>query len=138
MAGDFGPLTAMIGSTDFFILSMLALVLIWQFVSRLLASSYGLLLRTVWTNKQRVQHLDVNPYRILLGGLSHLRGHLGVAGVFYVLHQLIIKRNILYWTIFGPIMIITILGGASSMNGPLLGALLFVVGQNFLVNVTGH
>jgi len=63
---------------------------------------------------------------------------LGVAGVFYALHQLIIKRDILYWTIFGPIMVITILGGASSMNGPLLGALLFVVGQDFLINVTGR
>ena len=35
-------------------------------------------------------------------------------------------------------MVITILGGASSMNGPLLGALLFVVGQDFLINVTGR
>jgi hypothetical protein len=42
MAGDFGPLTAMTGSPDVFILSMLALVLIWLFVSRVLASPYGL------------------------------------------------------------------------------------------------
>lgn len=137
-AGEFGPLTAITGSIDFFILSMITLALIWLFVSRLLKSPYGLLLRAVRTNEQRAQYLGVNPYRILVGAFVISAVISGVAGVFYALHQLIITPNILYWTLSGQIVIITILGGAGSMNGPLLGALLFIVGQDFLVDITGH
>lgn len=133
-----GPLSIVGGGFGFYVFAILLLLVLWLTIYRLLQSPYGLLLRAVRTNEQRAQYLGVNTYRVLLLAFFLSASVAGVAGMLYLLLNGFITPDLLFWSLSGQVIIITILGGAGSMNGPIFGAFIFILANNWMTQVTEH
>lgn len=133
-----GPLSIVGEGVDFYLFAILLLVIIWLVIYRLLQSPYGMLLRAVRTNEQRVKYLGISTYQILLSAFVVSALIAGVAGALYFLLNGFITPDLLFWALSGQVIIITILGGAGSLNGPILGAMIFIAANNYMTEVTEH
>ena len=133
-----GPLSIVGEGVDFYLFAILLLVVIWLVIYRLLQSPYGMLLRAVRTNEQRVKYLGISTYQILLSAFVISALIAGIAGVLYFLLNGFITPDLLFWALSGQVVIITVLGGAGSLNGPIFGAFVFIVANNYLTQITEH
>jgi branched-chain amino acid transport system permease protein len=133
-----GPFNIVGEGMGFYVFAIGVLLVLWLFIYRLLQSPYGMLLRAVRTNEQRAKYLGISTYQVLLFAFTISALIAGVAGTLYFLLYGFITPDLLFWSISGQVIIITILGGAGSMNGPILGAFIFVLANDQLTEVTEH
>jgi branched-chain amino acid transport system permease protein len=113
----------------------LTIVVITVFIiKRIVESPFGLILRGVRENDERVKCLgyEVNRYKFasfLLSGLFS-----GVAGTLYCIHLRYAGIPILNWLFSGDVIMMCVLGGMTTFFGPFAGAILFI----FLRDVTSR
>lgn len=100
------------------LLLTLLLLLVWIFAE----SRHGRLTQGIRDNEERVRFLGYKTLvpRALVFALSG--GIVAVGGVLFVLYNGFISPDSLHWTASGSALIMAILGGASSIGGPILGA----------------
>lgn len=114
-----------------FALGMVCLALIRR-------SSFGQVLRAVRENPTRTQQLgyDVALYRVyaiaLSGGFSGLAGALFSGLSFYV------GPDMMNWNLSGDVLIMTVLGGAGTLFGPVVGAVVFELAKEVISGFTAH
>jgi len=106
----------------FYLLCYVLLLFVLFVVSKLTNSHFGRVLRAARQNETRVKALGVNPYayRLFAFVIAGIIG--GLAGVLFA--------N------FGELMFMVILGGISSLFGPLIGAVCFVLVEYVLSRLT--
>jgi branched-chain amino acid transport system permease protein len=106
---------------------VLAVVGTFFFLLRtLLASPLGFAVVAVRENASRASLIGLSPYKIryisfvLAGVLA------GVAGVLFALYSRYASAQYLYWTVSGEGVVWTIVGGAGTLFGPVLGTALLI------------
>jgi branched-chain amino acid transport system permease protein len=95
---------------------------------RIVKSPYGLILKALGQNQQRVEFVGLNVFRYKLMAFIISAVFAGAGGGLYTLYKsgLTIHPNgTLYWILSGDFVIMTALGGVGSLAGPLLGAVVF-------------
>ncbi len=101
-----------------------ALVLIAAFyVSlRIFRSPFGMMLRAVKTNQNRLNYTGVNtrPYTLTAFVISGM--YAGLAGGLMACTDPLAGAERMQWTASGEVVLMTILGGAGTLLGPVLGA----------------
>ncbi|WP_299361506.1 branched-chain amino acid ABC transporter permease [uncultured Paracoccus sp.] len=122
-------LGADIGRSDFELLLFyitlgLALALAW-FTLRWLGSPRGHLFRTIKTNETRLQYLGMSPRHVMLSGYVLSAVLCGVGGVLMGLSQGVVTPDFAWWVRSGEMVFIAVLGGAGSVAGALLGAIVY-------------
>ena len=100
--------------------------------NRILNSPYGIVLDAIRENEQRAEFVGLNVWRYKLMAFIISGAFAGVAGSLFTIHGNYVPLSSLYWTESGEIVIITVLGGAGSLFGPIFGAALYLYVANIV------
>lgn len=120
---------------EYVMIAIFALVALWT-ANRILNSPYGLIFEALGENQQRVSFvgLDVSRYKLMAFIISATFA--GVGGALFAIHEAYIHPGTAYyWIQSGDFVIMTILGGAGSLVGPLFGAFIFEYVANVISGV---
>jgi branched-chain amino acid transport system permease protein len=119
----------------FLIWVMLAIVaLLLMFIVR---SRFGVTLRAIKSNESRVEAMGLVPLHFKITGYVISAVICGAAGSLFASWQEYVSPDIMHWTRSGELMIIIILGGLGTLAGPLLGAIVFLLLEEFLPMMLG-
>ncbi|MFT4921994.1 MAG: branched-chain amino acid transport system permease protein [Haloarculaceae archaeon] len=116
----------------YILVAVFALLALWA-ASRILSSPYGLIFDALGQNEQRVSFVGLNVFRYKLMAFILSAVFAGVGGALWAMHEQFIHPGTAYfWIQSGDFVIMTILGGAGSLVGPIFGAFIF----EYVANVT--
>jgi ABC-type branched-subunit amino acid transport system permease subunit len=89
---------------------------------RIFRSPFGMMLRAVKTNQQRLNYTGIHskPYTLAAFVISGM--YAGLAGGLLVAMDTQVGAERMFWTASGEVVLMTILGGAGTLIGPVLGA----------------
>ena len=122
----------------FHYLLLALLVLVWVAGRRLLASRFGRVLRAARENPLRAQALGFSPYPYQLLAYT-LAGALGgLAGALLANATEFVAPSFIAWQRSGDLLFMVILGGLGQLHGAVLGALAFVLLEEYLAELTPH
>ncbi|EYD71382.1 branched-chain amino acid ABC transporter permease [Limimaricola hongkongensis] len=100
-----------------------ALMLVAFYLSvRIFRSPFGMMLRAVKSNQQRMNYTGLNtrPYTLAAFVISGM--YAGLAGGLLAAMDPLAGADRMQWTASGEVVLMTILGGAGTLIGPVLGA----------------
>ncbi len=101
-------------------------------------SPFGQVMVAIRTNELRAGQLGFNvkifkiAVLVVSGFLSGIAGGLLASQIFFI------NSGILHWTVSGDIIIMTLMGGAGTLFGPVLGAIAFEGLKEWLSQLTGN
>ncbi|WP_424813886.1 branched-chain amino acid ABC transporter permease [Roseococcus sp. YIM B11640] len=123
----------------FFHFTCLALLILsWALVQALLMSRFGRVLRAARENETRAQAVGFEPYRYRLTAYA-IAGAIGaVSGVLLANATEFVAPAYLTWQRSGDLLFMVILGGLAGPHGALMGALSFVLIEEWLAKLTEH
>lgn len=89
---------------------------------RIFRSPFGLMLRAIKSNQQRLNYTGIQskPYTLAAFVISGM--YAGLAGGLLVAMDTQAGAERMFWTASGEVVLMTILGGAGTLIGPVLGA----------------
>lgn len=89
---------------------------------RIFRSPFGLMLRAIKTNQNRLNYtgLHTRPYMLAAFVISGM--YAGLAGGLMAITDPLAGAERMQWTASGEVVLMTILGGAGTLLGPVLGA----------------
>ena len=102
---------------------------------RIFRSPFGLMLRAVKTNQNRLNYTGVNtkPYTLAAFVISGM--YAGLAGGLLVAMDTQVGPERMFWTASGEVVLMTILGGVGTLIGPVLGAGFIKYMENILSKI---
>ena len=98
------------------------LVIAFYLSIRIFRSPFGLMLRAVKSNNQRMTYTGLNPRPYTLAAFIISGMYAGLAGGLLASMDPLAGAERMYWTESGAVVIMTILGGVGTLIGPVLGA----------------
>jgi branched-chain amino acid transport system permease protein len=101
-------------------------------------SPLGLQIRAVRDNPQKAAYLGVDVRRARLWAFVISAVYCSIAGVLTGVSVGLADPELGYWTQSGNLVFMTVLGGAGTFAGPVIGAFTFVFLQDFLVAWTEY
>ena len=98
------------------------LLLSFYLAIRIFRSPFGLMLRAIKSNQTRLNYTGLNarPYTLAAFVISGM--YAGLAGAFMASMDPLAGAERMQWTASGEVVLMTILGGAGTLIGPVLGA----------------
>ncbi len=116
-----------VGPWDFqfnvgYYLCALVLLAAFYLAIRIFRSPFGMMLRAVKSNQQRMNYTGLNtkPYTLAAFVISGM--YAGLAGGLMASMDPLAGAERMQWTASGEVVLMTILGGAGTLIGPVLGA----------------
>ncbi len=117
----------------------LALFLIAAFIMwRIVRSPFGLHLRAQRDNAVKAEYLGVRVKGFRLAAFVISAAYCAVAGVLLAMRAGNADPEIVYWTQSGELVFMTVLGGFSSLLGPVAGAFSFIFIRDWLMGFTEY
>jgi ABC-type branched-subunit amino acid transport system permease subunit len=89
---------------------------------RIFRSPFGMMLRAVKSNQNRMSYTGLNPRPYTLAAFVISGMYAGLAGGLLAVMDPLAGAERMQWTASGEVVIMTILGGAGTLLGPVLGA----------------
>jgi branched-chain amino acid transport system permease protein len=114
------------------------LALAWWLVQTLLASRFGRVLQAARENETRARAVGFEPYAYRLTAYVIAGGMAGLAGVLLANATEFVAPAYLAWQRSGDLLFMVILGGVAGPHGALIGALAFVLIEEWLAKLTEH
>ncbi len=116
-----------IGSWDFtfnigYYICAVVMVLAFYLSIRLFRSPFGMMLRAVKSNQNRMNYTGLSPKPYTLAAFVISGMYAGLAGGLMVAMDTQAGPERMFWTASGEVVLMTILGGAGPLLGPVLGA----------------
>ena len=105
---------------------------------RLIDSRFGITVRALAQNERRVVALGIPPLRYKLVAFVIAGALAGVAGTLLAAGQQFISPADMSWVRSGDLVVMAVLGGLSTVWGPVLGAAVFLVLELMLSAYTVH
>jgi len=109
-----------------------ALVCVSLFLMVIVRSRFGVVLEAIRGNESRVEAMGLVPLHFKITGYVISAMICGLAGTLFASWQEYVSPDIMHWTRSGELMIIIILGGIGTLAGPLLGAVAFLLLEEWL------
>ncbi len=108
-------------NTGFYVCAFFMIVAFY-IAMRIFRSPFGLMLRAIKTNQTRLNYTGLNsrPYTLAAFVISGM--YAGLAGGLLAAMDPLAGAERMQWTASGEVVLMTILGGAGTLIGPLLGA----------------
>ena len=108
-------------NTGYYLCALIMLASFYLSV-RLFRSPFGLMLRAVKSNQQRLNYTGLNsrPYTLAAFVISGM--YAGLAGGLLAAMDPLAGAERMQWTASGEVVLMTILGGTGTLIGPVLGA----------------
>ena len=103
-------------------LCAIIMLLMFYLAIRIFRSPFGMMLRAVKSNQQRMNYTGLNtrPYALAAFVISGM--YAGLAGGLLASMDPLAGAERMQWTASGEVVLMTILGGAGTLIGPVLGA----------------
>lgn len=99
---------------------------------RIVRSPFGRTLITIRENEQLARSIGVNTRRYKVYAFVLSAVFSAVAGTMLLIVNQSVATSYLYWETSGEVVMMTIVGGLSSFAGPMFGAFLWFLGEEFL------
>jgi branched-chain amino acid transport system permease protein len=116
------------------VLFALAALVMW----RITASPFGLHLRAIRENAGKAAYVGVQIFRMRLAAFVISAVYGGIGGTILAVTTGLADPELAYWTHSGNLVFMAVLGGSGTFAGPAIGALVFVVLQDFVMSVTQY
>jgi branched-chain amino acid transport system permease protein len=133
--GPFG-LTLFQGKIGFYYLVLGCLAGAFLFCRSLVASPFGAVLRGIRENEAKTRSLGYNTRRYKIAVVAIAYGLGGLAGALYAAFAGFTNTELLFWLLSGQALIMVIIGGAGTLVGPIIGAVFFLLVQQYLSRYT--
>jgi ABC-type branched-subunit amino acid transport system permease subunit len=89
---------------------------------RIFRSPFGLVLKSIKSNQQRLNYTGMNPKPYMLAAFVISGMYAGLAGGLMASMDPLAGPERMFWTASGEVVLMTILGGVGTLIGPVLGA----------------
>ena len=125
-------------SLNFYVFVAVIFMLVMIAMALLRASPFGRVISGIQQNEIRCEQLgyDVHQLRQMAFVLSGAVG--GVAGALLASLLLYVNPQMLHWTTSGDVIIMTLLGGAGTLWGPVIGVVVFEVLKEWMSSKTPY
>ncbi len=135
---DFGALLQLNTPDALYFFVLAWLVLTAWIVRRVVQSRFGIALRGIRSNEARAQSIGVHPYSYRLAAFV-LAGVLSsISGALLANLSQFISPAYMHWSRSAELLLMVLLGGMSSVIGPLVGAAAFLLLEEGLGHLTKH
>ncbi|MBK1697478.1 branched-chain amino acid ABC transporter permease [Rhodovibrio salinarum] len=117
------------GYTAFYFCAVMLILAFWVSL-RIFRSPFGLKLLAIKSNQTRMRFTGYNtrPYLLTIFVISGM--YAGLAGSLMAITDPLAGAERMQWTASGEVVLMTILGGAGTLIGPLLGAAIIKYAEN--------
>ncbi len=120
-----GPLEFVFsGRVSFYYLVVAAFFVLWWFLARVVGSPFGHALVGIKDNEERLASLGYNTWRYKMAAYVLAGSVAGLAGALFVFFNRHAAPENLFWVVSGEVLLMVIIGGAGTLYGPALGAVL--------------
>lgn len=102
---------------------------------RIFRSPFGMMLRAVKSNQQRLTYTGLNPKPYTLAAFVISGMYAGLAGGLMVAMDSQAGAERMFWTASGEVVLMTILGGTGTLIGPVFGAGMIKYMENILSKI---
>ncbi|OUD10581.1 branched-chain amino acid ABC transporter permease [Marivivens niveibacter] len=102
---------------------------------RIFRSPFGLTLRAIKSNQQRLNYTGVNPKPYTLAAFVISGMYAGLAGALMASMDPLAGAERMFWTQSGEVVLMTILGGVGTLFGPVLGAGMIKYMENIISKI---
>ncbi len=133
--GPFG-LTVFQSKIGFYYLVLACLLAAFVFCRSLVASPFGAVLRGIRENEAKTRSLGYNTRHYKIAVVAIAYGFGGLAGALYAAFAGFTNTELLFWLLSGQVLIMVIVGGAGTLVGPIIGAIFFLLVQQYLSSYT--
>ncbi|MES2263650.1 MAG: branched-chain amino acid ABC transporter permease [Pseudomonadota bacterium] len=113
---------------------VLSLVIWWS--ARLRVAPFGMVLRGARQNPRRINAIGLRSQRYQLAAYVMSAILCGIAGMLLANLTAFASPATLSWIVSGDLIVMVVLGGLGTVFGPLLGALVFLGGEELLKMIT--
>jgi branched-chain amino acid transport system permease protein len=135
---DFAGLVDLSSRVQFYYLCLFCLAggiwLIWHVVN----SRFGLVVQGLRSNEARMQAIGFPATRYRLVCFVIAGTLCGLAGALLANNTDFVSPAVMYWTRSGDLMVMVILGGMGTLSGPVIGAIVYLVLEEFLSRLTEY
>ena len=135
---DFAGLINLSNKVQFYYLCLFCLLggiyLIWRIVN----SRFGMVVQGLRSNEQRMQAIGFPATRYRLACFVISGTMCGLAGALLANNTDFVSPAVMYWTRSGDLMVMVILGGMGTLFGPVLGAIVYLMLEEFLSQFTEY
>jgi branched-chain amino acid transport system permease protein len=105
--------------------ALIQLVAMYLFLVFLLRSLFGRVLEGIRVNEHRMVALGFNTYRYKLAAFVIAGALAGVAGHMWAMHRGFVNPELIGWHRSAEALLMILLGGLTTLHGPILGALAY-------------
>jgi ABC-type branched-subunit amino acid transport system permease subunit len=113
-------------------------VLMFYLALRIFRSPFGMMLRAVKSNQHRLSYTGLNTRPYMLSAFVISGMYAGLAGGLMAAMDPLAGPDRMQWTASGEVVLMTILGGAGTMLGPVLGAGFIKYFENIFSKINDH
>ncbi|CUH67026.1 leucine/isoleucine/valine transporter permease subunit [Thalassovita gelatinovora] len=111
------------------------LLLAFYLAIRIFRSPFGMMLRAIKSNQQRLNYTGLNPRPYTLAAFVISGMYAGLAGGLLASMDPLAGAERMQWTASGEVVLMTILGGVGTLIGPVLGAGLIKYFENIFSKI---
>ncbi|WP_167648830.1 branched-chain amino acid ABC transporter permease [Mameliella alba] len=108
-------------SVGYYVCAVVMLISFYMAI-RIFRSPFGMMLRAIKSNQQRLNYTGLNPKPYTLAAFVISGMYAGLAGGLMAAMDPLAGAERMQWTASGEVVLMTILGGAGTLIGPVLGA----------------
>ena len=105
--------------------TLLALILVFGFLSLLLRSRFGRALAGIRVNEQRMRATGFETYPYKLAAFTISGAIAGLGGFLFAVKDGFVNPELMSWHFSGSVLMMVILGGIGHLRGALIGAFAF-------------
>ena len=109
---------------DGFYICAAILILGFVLALRIARSPFGMMLKAIKSNQNRLRYTGINTRPYLLAAFVISGMYAGLAGSLLAVTDPIAGAERMVWTASGEVVLMTILGGVGTLVGPVLGAMI--------------
>jgi branched-chain amino acid transport system permease protein len=110
---------------NMYLLALAVAVLVVLLLRRIVASPFGLLLQASRENRERIAFVGGSVARLRLVAFVLSASVSGLAGVLFAIFNRVATPDMAHWSFSARPVLMTVLGGAGTFLGPLVGAAAF-------------
>lgn len=134
---DFWPLS-IDSNAAFYYFAVVILFVALYFCWRLVHSRFGRVLRATKSNSRRMRVLGFPILRYQVTAYVISACLCGVTGLLLANLTLFMSPGYMYWTVSGDLVVMVMLGGISTIVGPVVGAVVYILLETVVSGYTEH
>lgn len=119
------------GDTIFYVTALI-LIFGYYIARRISASPFGLILKAIKSNQERLEYTGIDVQKYKLGAFVISAVYASVAGSLMVVYEPYVGTEYLRWSTSGNLVLMSVMGGVGTLIGPILGASFMLYFENVL------